>query len=155
MLEAKPHGSDFGFMKFNPDGQSLIYYFDDDTLKEKALKDNAYKLKYSIATNNITFFGSNLGDWKFSSKIMDLSPPIHYISTYSTKFYKLTFECLRYSEPNRKEFMKELLVSIIQFIIGKHVVHSDCTNDNLRFRLHFIQEERRSNSRLSITKCIL
>ena len=111
MLNAKPHGSDFGFTKFNPDGQSLVYYFDDDILREKALKDNAYKLKYSIATNNITFFGSNLGDWKFSSKIVDLSRPIHYISTFSTKFHKLTFECLRYSEPSRQEFMKELLVS--------------------------------------------
>ena len=116
MLNAKPQGSDFGFMKFNPDGQSLVYYFDDDILKEKALKDNAYKLKYSIATNNITLFGSNLGDWKFSSKIIDLTPPIRFISTYSTKFHKLTFECLRYSEPNRQEFMKELLVSIKQFI---------------------------------------
>ena len=107
------NGMDFGYFKFEDDADSVVYYFDDKVFvnKSRALQGNSYKLKYSCPTNNITYFGGNTDDWKFTSKIVDSEVPAHYMSTYSFKHYKITFECTRFSKLSKKELMKELWVS--------------------------------------------
>ena len=53
-----------------------------------------------------------MGNWKFSTKLVDASEPAHYISTYFTGSNRITFECIRYSELEKRELMKELWVSL-------------------------------------------
>ena len=106
---------DFGYIKFESNAEDLAYYFDDKVFTNKSgrsLQNNAYKLKYSCSINNITYFGSNMGDWKFSTKLIDASEPANYISTYATGSNRITFECIRYSEQEKRELMKELWVSL-------------------------------------------
>ena len=93
----------------------VVYYFDDElfTNQSRSLQENTYKVKYSCSTNNITYFGSISNQWKFTSKIVDAAVPAHYISTYKFKQYKITFECIRFSELSKRELMKELCVSYI------------------------------------------
>ena len=110
---------DFGYLKFGSSAEDLVYYFDDKVFTSKSgrsLQNNAYKLKYSCSTNNITYFGSKVGDWKFSTKLIDTTEPAHYISTYASKSKRITFECIRYSELSKRDLMKELWVSCKSYL---------------------------------------